>query len=139
MSAGVAHVITGSIFVIVHVAVAGVGSTLPAWSFARTANVWLVRLKPENNTGLVHEEKAPPSRLHSKLSAPVAVKLSKPSKSKLADVFVVLEPSEGPLEMVVSGGVTSIVQANEAALWSVLPAASVAATVKRCSPAARPE
>src|SRR5436309_12373410 len=139
MSAGGAHVITGSIFVIVHVAVAGVGSTLPAWSFARTANVWLVRLKPENNTGLVHREKAPPSRPHSKLSAPGAVKLSKPSKSKLADVFVVLDPSGGPLVIVVSGGVTSIVHANEAALWSVLPAASVAATVKTCAPAPRPE
>src|SRR5436309_14513369 len=132
MSAGGAHVITGSIFVIVHVAVAGVGSTLPAWSFARTANVWLVRLKPENNTGLVHEEKAPPSRLHSKLSAPGAVKLSKPSKSKLADVFVVLEPSESPLEMVGSDGLTSIAQLITAALRTVLRAASRASTVKRC-------
>src|SRR2546427_8452961 len=83
--------------------------------------------------------KAAPSKLHSKVREEGGVTLSDPAKSKLGDVFVVLEPSAGPPVMVVSGGVTSTVHANEAPRWSVLPAASVAVTVKTCAPAARPE
>ena len=61
-----------------------------------------------------------------------------PSKSKLADVFVVLDPSAGPAVMMVFGGVVSMNQVNEAGVWSVLLAASVAVTVKVCEPAPRP-
>ena len=61
-----------------------------------------------------------------------------PTNVKVADVSVVLEPSAGPAVMLVSGGVTSMVQVNEAALGSLLPAASVAVTVKVCGPAPSP-
>src|SRR5712691_9479807 len=112
MSAGAVHVIAGVIFVIVHVAVAGLGSTLPAASLARTRKVWSLRVSEAG-----------------------AVRLSVPAKSKLADVVVVVEPSAGPAVMLVSGGVTSMIHVNEAGLGSVLWAASVAVTVKVCEPA----
>jgi hypothetical protein len=88
----------------VHVRVAGQGSTLPAASLARTENVCEPMLRPVYALGLEHDAHAEPSSLHSK---PVTPTSSLPSNEKDAEVEVVEEPSAGPAVMLVSGGVVS--------------------------------
>jgi redox-regulated HSP33 family molecular chaperone len=64
-SGPVTIVVSGEAESTVHAYVAGVGSTLPAESRARTLNVWLPSLNPINVSGLLQVLKAAPSKLHS--------------------------------------------------------------------------
>ena len=84
---------------------------------------------------MVHEAQEPESSLHSNTelgSLPLNVK----------DAVVALVEPLGPAPMLVSGGVLSIggsiVQVRAAGLASVLPAASVARTLKVCEPVPSP-
>ena len=78
---------------------------------------------------------APASSLHSNVE-PASVEVN--ANDALVDVVGLL----GPELIVVSGGVVSlgalIVQVHEAGEASVLPAASVARTLKVCEPVLRP-
>src|SRR5207249_2064877 len=112
----------------VHVKLAGVGSTLPAASMARTVNVRAPAARPPTVSGEVHGAKAPPSSAHSNEPASVAVK----SSSTLTE----LSSTGGCLVMVVSGGVRStrasaLVASDEPASlrfgWSFPHAASAVA------------
>ncbi len=87
--------------------VAGVGSTFPTPSMARTWNIWLPRPRLVYDLGLAQDEKAAPSSEHSKVSDAAGVRLSVPLKVKLAEVLLVA--LAGPLRIVVSGGVASTV------------------------------
>src|ERR687885_930784 len=80
---------------IAHERVAGVGSAFPAASIARTANVCAPAASPPYVFGALQASKAAPSRAHSKRE-PASVA----AKTKVA---VVLEPSAGADEIVVSG------------------------------------
>src|SRR5438128_10472786 len=105
----------------VHVKLAGVASTLPAGSVARTWKVWRPSASALLLCGLVQAAKAAPSSLHSKvLPALVAVKL------KLALVLFVTRRSSDLI--VVSGAVVSMVQVKLAGDASTLPAVSIART-----------
>ena len=110
----------------VQATVAGVGSTFPSASIARTAKVcW-----PGASVYAAGEEqaaKAAPSSEHSKLEPP-----SEEAKAKLVDSALVVP---GPDEIVVSGGVLSTVTATGAEV-PTLPAASCACTVSVCGPLA---
>lgn len=101
---------------------AGVGSTLPELSRARTRRVCSPSESAKRIVGLEHVVKGAPSRLHS-----YATSVSLESKSNVAS-GVGVSP-EGPETMFVSGGVESTRKrtAREGSL--VLPAASVAVAV----------
>ena len=124
-------VVSGGVVSTVQAYVAGVGSTLPAASTARTASVWLPWPSPVYVTGSVHATNGPPSRLHSYVTG-----LSFEEKSNVAVVEFVA--AGGPLTIVVSGGVPSTVHVRDAGVGSTLPAASTARTSKVCEPSARP-
>jgi hypothetical protein len=79
----------------------------------------------------VHEAKAPPSSLHSKVEPP-----SFALKEKLG--AVAFDGSLGEASIAVSGGVVSTVHVKVEGVASVLPAASVARTSNVCDPSARP-
>jgi hypothetical protein len=76
---------------------AGVGSTFPAASIARTLNVWTPAASPVNRAGLAHGAQAPPSRRHSK-RAPASL---------AENANVALLPLTAPSPIAVSGGVVS--------------------------------
>ena len=59
----------GAVESTVHVELAGVASTLPAASIARTWNVWLPDARPLSASGLEHAANGEPSRLHSNVPA----------------------------------------------------------------------
>jgi hypothetical protein len=80
--------------------VAGVASTLPARSLARTENRWEPTLRFKYVLGEMQSPQEPPSSLHSKL-APTSPAL----KTRIAVVAVVVD--DGPLTIVVLGGVVS--------------------------------
>ena len=102
------------------VAVAGVGSTLPTPSDARTENVWLPSVSAVRSAGDVHAAKAPASSLHSKVAgAPVAVKAIESAVVEMVAGIVVV--------MLVSGAVVSTVKGRDPGAL-VFPAASVAVT-----------
>ena len=84
-----------------------------------------------NETGFAQSTKPAPSRLHSKVTPP-----SFDVKAKFA--VVELLGFDGPLEMVVSGAVTSTLQVCDAGVASTLPAASRARTWKVCDVCERP-
>src|SRR5438128_7044753 len=105
----------------VHVKLAGVASTLPAGSVARTWKVWLPSASALWLCGLVQAANAAPSSLHSKvLPALVAVKL------KLA--LVLLVRTGGLAVIVVSGAVVSMVQVKLAVGGATCRAGSLART-----------
>jgi hypothetical protein len=115
---------------------AGVPSTFPAPSVARTSKACVPSTSAEYVLGDVHAAKAPASTRHSNVD-PVSVDVN----SNVA-VVEVTEP-DGPLVIVVSGGVVSAggetVHVREAGVESVFPAASFARTSKVCEPAASAE
>jgi hypothetical protein len=93
---------------IVQVCAAGVGSTFPAWSTARTSNVCEPAPRPAYCRGLVHVLQAVAcwlSRRHSNRSSSIEVWSSLPSNSNVAVVWLL--GSAGLLVIVVSGGVVS--------------------------------
>ena len=71
---------------IVQVCVAGVGSTLPEKSTARTSNVCVPRPRPVQRRGLVHGAKSAASVLSRRHSNVTEVALSVPVKRNVADV-----------------------------------------------------
>ncbi len=131
-------VVSGGAVSTVQVRVAGEASVLPAWSIARTAKVWLPSARPLYDAGLVQAVKTAPSRLHSKVRLPGSEMSSVPVKMKEAEALLMDEPSAGPLVMEVFGFTVSMIQVKLAAEVSVLPAASVATTVKVWLPSATP-
>src|SRR4051812_50173116 len=82
----------------VQLRVAGVASTLPAASVARTEKACVPTASPESDFGEEQPAQLPLSSLHWKVE-PASLAL----KEKLAVIAVVVAP--GPLEIVVSGGV----------------------------------
>ena len=110
---------------------AGVASTLPAPSVARTWNVWFASLSEEYVFGVVHADQPPPSRLHSKVDDSDAPK----SNVALADGLTG-GGAVGPI--VVSGAVTSTTHVYVAGDASVFPALSVALTEKVCDASLSP-
>jgi hypothetical protein len=127
--AGVRAVTVGALFWIVQAWEAGVASTFPAPSVARTWNVCVPRARAEYVFGLVHAANAAASSLHSNVEP-----LSLEVKSNEAVVAVV--GSAGADEIVVFGAVTSTVHVYAAGVASMLPAKSVARTSKVCEPSA---
>jgi hypothetical protein len=123
-------VVSGAAESIVQLCEAGVASGFPAASVARTENVCEPSASSAYSRGLVQVSKAPLSREHSNVAP--ASELNE----KLAPAELVV--TAGPLVSVVSGAVESIVQAKEAGVASMFPAASLARTEKLCSPSARP-
>ena len=84
---------------------AGVGSTFPDPSVARTSNRWEPIPSPVHDAGLVHGMKPAPSRRHSKVSAPTGDRSSLPANVNAAVESSVL--AGGPEVIAVSGAVTS--------------------------------
>src|SRR5262249_17140814 len=116
-------VASGWLALTVQLALAGVRSTKPRLSIARTRKVWLPLLRSLYCCGLTHDWYTPPSIWHSKVTA-----LAEPLKSKLA-VLTALGLA-GPLVMVVSAasGADRLVAIDW--LSSVMrPARSIARTV----------
>jgi hypothetical protein len=85
---------------IVQAELAGVASVLPAWSVARTANVWLPTLRSVSVTGEAHVANAPPSVEHSNVE-PVSL------AEKVSVALVLAVEAFGPESIVVSGAVRS--------------------------------
>ena len=119
----------------VHVCVAGLASALPAASVARTLNVCDPTLRPLYSFGLVHEAHEAESNWQANVD-PDSLELN------ANDALVEVVDAFGPEPIVVVGGVVSdgavIVHVCVAGLASVLPAASVARTLKVCDATLRP-
>src|SRR5436309_16094141 len=121
-------VVSGAVVSMVQLKLAGVRSTLPTVSIARTWKVWLLAATALYRCGLVQAPNAAPSSLHSNvLPASVAVKLK--------DAEVLFVSVAGLLVMVVSGAVMSTVQLRLAGVGSTLPAGSIARTRNTGRPA----
>ena len=124
--------VSGASVSIVHVKLAALASSLPAASTAATVKVCSPSPSPEWDTGLGQGVATPASSTQAKLEPG-----SFDANEKLASGSLVSRAGDSVIE--VSGATVSIVQVWEAAEASSLPAASVAVTVKVCSPSASPE
>jgi hypothetical protein len=109
---------------------AGVGSTLPARSIARTRKMWEPSESAGDVLGELQKEKAAESKRHWKLEPG-----SLEAKVKVG-VRSLVGPA-GPAVIVVSGTAVSTVKEREAGVGSVLPTASMARTSKLWGPSAR--
>ena len=107
--------------------VAGVASTLPAASFARTEKVWEPFARLEYAFGDVHAAHAPASSLHSN-DDPASVALN-PNEAEAE-----LTEPVGPLVIEVPGADVSTVQVRVAGVASTLPRVSLARTENVCDP-----
>ena len=105
---------------------------MPAASVARAWNVcWpFASCAAGTETGDVHAVKTAPSRLHCSVAFA--------SVWMVKDWAPLFGSSNGAVSNVVSGGVRSTDQVNVAAVASLLPARSVAATENVCWPSVRP-
>jgi len=121
----------GAVVSIVHVRLAGVGSTLPAASVALTRKLCGPSERPEYVNGDEQPENAAPSRLQAKLE-PLSLEVN----VKVALVTFVGFAGADPI--LVSGALVSIVHVYEAGVGSVFPAGSVARTWKVCVPSVNP-
>jgi hypothetical protein len=121
--------VSGAVASTVHVLDAGLASTLPAASFARTWNVWLLLPRPAYAFGDVQAANAVASSEHSNVE-PVSVEVNE----KLTEPDVV---PDGPLEIVVSGATVSTVQLAEAGEGSTLFDVSIARTWNVWAPCPR--
>ena len=124
-------VVSGGIVSTVHVERAGVRSTLPAGSVARTPKLCVPSARPSYSAGELQVANGAASSEHSKLAPG-----SSAEKAKAAEALRV--SASGPESMLVCGGLVSIVQEYVAGVESVLPAGSVARTANVCSPSSRP-
>jgi hypothetical protein len=106
-------VVSGAVVSIVNVRVAGVASTLPAASRARTENVCVPSASVPSVTGDVQAAKAAPSREHSNVVPASLVKVN----------------VGGVPASVVSGAAVSSVKVRVAGVASAFPAASLARTL----------
>ena len=113
----------------VNVRVAGVASTLPAASLARTANVCWPSARFVYACGDVLVANAAPSRRHSNVAPGSLVKANDAELEVMVPV--------GPLVIVVSGAAVSTVNVRVAGEPSTLPAASRARTENVLSPSVR--
>ena len=113
----------GAVRSTVQACAAGVASTLPAASSARTSNVCAASVSPVYDAGLEQSANAPPSIRHSKPGP-----ASDAVNEKLA--LVEFDADGGEEVMVVFAGVVSTVNVNDAGVASTLPAASIARTSK---------
>ena len=117
-------VVSGAVVSTVNVRVAGVGSTLPAASSARTRNVYVPSASGPSVRGEVQARRC--------RSPAGAVEPALERRARLAgerergDAFVIVPV--GPRVIVVSGAVVSTVNVRVAGVGSTLPAASVART-----------
>src|SRR5437868_15517361 len=107
-------VVSGVVTSTTHVLIAGVASTFPALSIARTRTLWLPSVSPLNASGEVQLAKAAASTLHSKVPASVEEKVM------LAVVALVIDG--GAEVRVVSGAAVSTVQVKVAGVASRFPA-----------------
>jgi hypothetical protein len=124
-------VIVGGVRSIVHVYPAGVGSTFPAGSTARTVPVWLPAVRPVLATGETQAAKAEPSSAHWKTAVVSGLE-------KVNVMPVALVRAGRSAVAVVSGGVVSTVHEKEAGVASLFPTASCAYTMKVWLPLVRP-
>ena len=97
-------VVSGAVVSTVNVRDAGLASTLPTASIARTENVCAPSTRPLRARGEPQTSKAPPSSLHSN---ELVSSTGSPAKVKVAVGTAIVEPSAGPPVIVVSGGVVS--------------------------------
>src|SRR5688572_4047664 len=108
---------------------AGVASTFPAASLARTLNRCAPRFRPDAVNGDAHGANAALSMRHSNVDARSL------EENLHVGVRSVVRPA-GPRTIVVLGGVVSILKARAAGAGSALPAGSTARTSKPCAPSA---
>src|SRR5438093_1098564 len=94
--------VSGGVRSMLQLKLAGLGSTLPAASLARTSKVCGPAPRLVYVFGLAHALNPPPSIWHSKLRMPAGVTLSVPEKLKGA--LVLLVGLVGPLSTLVFGG-----------------------------------
>jgi hypothetical protein len=123
--------LSGATVSTVQVWTAGLGSTLPAPSVARTENVWLRSARRPIVSGLEHAAQAPASTLHSNVGPGSLAENSKVGASSL-------DGSAGASSRVVFGAAVSTVQVWDAGVGSVRPAESVARTSTVWLPSVRP-
>ena len=127
-------VVSGAAVSTVNVRVAGVASTLPAASVARTENVYVPSASGPSVRGEVQLAYVPvaapgPSSLHSNVE-PASVEVN------VNDGDAPLVVPVGPPVIVVSGAAVSTVNVRVAGVASTLPAASVARTRNVYAPSA---
>ena len=123
--------VSGATVSTVQVTLAGLASTFPAASIARTSNVCEPSLNPVSVIVLVQAEKPPPSTWHSNVT---------PFSGELNAIVALSDPSTafGPLSITVSGATVSTAQVTLAGLASTFPAASIARTSNVCEPSLNP-
>jgi hypothetical protein len=119
--------VSGTTVSIDHVKLAGVPSTFPAASLARTLNVCEPSTSVEYGFGLVQGVNVRVSRAHSNVAV-----ASGEVKLKLAVVALVV--AAGLAVMLVSGATVSTVHVKLAGVPSTFPAASLARTLNVCEP-----
>ena len=122
--------VSGGVASIVHVWRAGLGSSFPAASRARTSKACVPSPRPVYVAGEEQLVNAAPSSEHRN------VELGSLEKLKLAEEL--RTRPDGLSVIVVSGGVVSTVQVLVAGLSSRLPALSRARTWNVCVPSLRP-
>ena len=108
---------------------AGVGSTLPAGSVARTSNVWAPSASEAVVWAELQEAQAPASTRHSNVE-PAWL-----AENVNVGVASFVGP-DGPLSIVVCGAAVSTVKLRDAGVASTLPAGSVARTSNVWAPSA---
>ena len=123
--------VSGATVSTAHVRDAGVASTLPSASIARTENVCAPSPSPEYDFGEAQLVHAPESSLHSKEPDSVA---ENPN-----DAAAVATVPFGPLVIEVSGATVSTAHVRDAGVASTLPSPSLARTEKVCVPSASAE
>jgi hypothetical protein len=124
--------VSGAVVSTVHVALAGVGSGLPAVSVAVTTTVCEPSPRPLYVLGDVHATAVPVSSLH------VKVEPASDDVNEIDAVDELIVP-DGACVIEVSGAPLSTVHVRVAGVASLLLAASVAVTVNVCEPSASPE
>jgi uncharacterized cupredoxin-like copper-binding protein len=124
-------VVSGGCVSTVQLRVAGVGSTFPTPSMARTSKVCAPSVSPVIVYGLLQLTNDPVFSRHWNVE-PVSVEL------KVNVTLVALMTPVGPLRIDVSGGVASTVQLRVAGVGSTFPTASMARTLKVYTPVVSP-
>jgi hypothetical protein len=129
----------GAVVSTVQVEVAGVASTLPAASIARTSNLWLPSASELRLRGEMHAAQAPASVESSRHwnEATPEPPASVPEKVKLAEAEALR--AGGPESIEVFGAMVSTVHVDEADVASTFPAWSIARTSNLWEPSANPE
>jgi hypothetical protein len=115
---------------------AGVWSTFPASSTARTSKVWEPSVSEEYACGAEHAVKAPPSRRHSKLATPEPP-ASLPENVKLAAAESLC--AGGVISIWACGGVESSTYVSGEEQAEGLPIDEVVVALKRVTESSRTE